>query len=269
MEPEQTPSAGIGFRIVIGLLALTVAIIAFTAINRASDKGAPVPDQGRAPTLTLLARNLPLFEGARNATRIGFEPSGEAVRVNVRFTPDTARVALCPLADMQAPLPRREACRQDIFSGVRQELQAAGLGGVALILSGGGATAHITLEYDDAGRTVDVAIPLLPAPAGASACKDNDCNPFFELRPVRKGAFSATASFTGSDATLFLQQGSVLARSFTATGVPYIEPARASGPSPLSIDAALTANAEYAFGIRHEAGADALTDIRLSARWPT
>jgi hypothetical protein len=128
----------------------------------------------------------------------------------------------------------------------------------------------VRLEYDDGGHQVSAQIPFLPAPESAQACKDNGCNPFFEVTPLRSGTFTATATWKGPAGTLEILQGSVLGRSQTATGIPYREAARANGPPPLSIASGLSSQAEYAVVITQPIGPSAapLTDVFLSASWP-
>jgi hypothetical protein len=98
-------------------------------------------------------------------------------------------------------------------------------------------------------------------------CKDNACNPFFEVLPVRGGAFTATARWTGGAGRVELLEGRVLARSLTSTGIPYRIAATAAGPPPLSIRATMNAPGEYALALSN-ASADDLTRIEIDAAWP-
>src|SRR6266571_1423446 len=186
------------------------------------------------PTVTLLVQNLSLFGGTSQATRIGFQTSSSSTDIKVDVTPDTAQLAVCPLTDVGADIPAATACR-DIGSGVRETVASGGLRAVALVLSGvSSARANVLLEYDDGGRRISVVVPFLAAPAGGPSCADNTCNPFIELKPVRNGPFTATATWQGPRGILQMLQGSVLGRSQTATGIPYREAARATGSAPLS-----------------------------------
>jgi len=248
--PEQQ-NAGIGFRIVVIALAVGIAAIAFSAVNRGGSSRTPAPST-LASTVTLIARNLALVEGEDNAIRIGFRSGGSA-RLILRFVPDTARVMLCPLTEVTQPLASA-SCQADIFSGVRQDIATPGLAGVALVLQAGSAVGDLSVDYDATTRDVSIRLPYLAATARAPGCKDNACNPFFELTPVRAGTFSATATWTGTGATLVLLQGSVVGRSLTATGLPYAEPARESGPSPLHLSSRLSAPAEYAIALQRRCG---------------
>jgi hypothetical protein len=222
------------------------------------------------PTVKLLAQNLSLFPGNDQAVRIGFQTGSSSANIIVDLKPDTAALAVCPLTALGAELPLVATCR-DVGSGVREPITSAGLAAVALVLSGvPSARANVRLEYDDGGHQMSVQIPFLPAPESEQACKDNGCNPFFELTPLRNGTFTATATWKGPAGTLEILQGSVLGRSQTATGIPYREAARANGSPPLSITSRLSSQAEYALAITQPTGATAapLTDVFLSAGWP-
>jgi hypothetical protein len=214
----------------------------------------------------LLAQNLDLFGGDARAVRLGFQPFAETAYVRVQFEPDDARVAVCPLQGVDDAIVHAR-CRNDIGSGVREPITSDGLKAVAIVLTGSGRVrADVRVEFDEAGREVSIRVPALPAPPGAAVCRDNGCNPFFEVRPVRGGAFSARATWSGGGATFVLLSGTVLGRSQTSTGVPYAEAVRRDGRSPLQISTRLSAPAEYALVLRQTTGA--LTDIAIDSRWP-
>jgi hypothetical protein len=243
------------------IFALTLAIAACTG-------GEPARQSG-VPTVKLLAQNLSMFPGNDQAIRIGFQTGSSSANIIVDLTPDTAALAVCPLTALGAELPLITTCK-DVGSGVREPINSTGLAAVALVLSGvPSASANVRLEYDDGGHQMSAQIPFLPAPESAQACKDNGCNPFFELTPLRNGAFTATATWKGPAGTLELLEGSVLGRSQTATGIPYREAARADGKPPVSITSRL-AQGEYALAVTQPIGANAapLTDVFLSASWP-
>src|SRR5205823_3218514 len=153
--------------------------------------------QSGVPTVKLLAQNLSLFPGSDQATRIGFQTGSDSANIIVDLTPDTAALAVCPLTALGAQIPALTTCR-DVGSGVREPITASGLVAVALVVSGvPSARANVRLEYDDGGHQISVQIPFLSALDTAAACKDNGCNPFFELTPLRNGAFTATATWKG------------------------------------------------------------------------
>ena len=264
LDPQPQP-AGIGFRIIVILFAVGIAVVAFSAVNRGS--GPRTPDAGD-PTVTLIARNLTLVSGDDNAIRIGIRSSGSA-RLILRFVPDTARVTLCPLTDLNQSL-QGAPCQADIFSGVRQDIATPGLVGIALVLKDGSAKGDLSIDYDTTARAVSLRVPFIAAASDDPACLDNGCVPFFEVTPVRAGLFTATATWLGSAGTLQLLQGSVLGRSLTATGLPYARAANANGASPLSITARLSAPAEYALVLGGVRGASAtpLSGVSLDATWP-
>ena len=230
---------------------------------------APVKQSG-VPTVKLLAQNLSLFPGSAQAVRIGFQTASGSADIIVDLIPDTASVAVCPLTAVGASMPSVTTCK-DVGSGVREPITSDGLSAIGLVLlSVQSARANVRLEYDDGGHQISVQIPFLPAPESVDACKDNGCNPFFELTPLRNGAFTATAAWKGPVGTLAMLQGSVLARSQTATGIPYREAARKDGAPPLSISSRLSSQGEYALTITQPVGplAAPLTDVFLDANWP-
>lgn len=246
----------------VAAFLLTLALAACTGAGPAKQSG--------VPTVKLLAQNLSLFPGNDQAIRIGFDSGSSSANIIVDLTPDTAALAVCPLTALGADLPLVTTCK-DVGSGVREPITSTGLAAVALVLSGvPSARANVRLEYDDGGHQMSAQIPFLPAPESAEACKDNACNPFFELTPLRNGTFTATATWKGPAGTLEILQGSVLARSQTATGIPYREAARMDGRPPLSITSRLTSQAEYALAITQPTGPSAapLTDVFISASWP-
>ncbi len=241
---------------------LAFAMAACTGGNPAGQSG--------VPTVKLLVQNLSLFPGSDQAVRIGFQTGSSSANIIVDLRPDTAALAVCPLTALGAEIPAPTTCK-DIGSGVREPITASGLAAVALVVSGvPSARADVRLEYDDGGHQISVQIPFLPAPDSAAACKDNNCNPFFELTPLRNGPFTATAAWKGPAGTLTLLQGSVLGRSETATGIPYREAARKDGAPPLTITSQLSSQGEYALAITQPAGPSAapLTNVFLSASWP-
>ena len=246
-------------------VAVFLVIVAF-----ASCTAAGTTKQSGVPTLTLRAQNLQLFPGSGQAVRIGFQTATGSADIIADLTPDTAALAVCPLAALGADIPPVTTCK-DVGSGVRETITSAGLAAVALVVSGvPSARANVRLEYDDGGHAMSVQTPFLAAPDASPACKDNGCNPFFELTPLRNGAFNATAAWKGPAGTLVMLQGSVLGRSLTATGIPYREAARADGSSPLSIATNLSSQAEYGLVITQPPGPAAapLGDVILNSTWP-
>jgi hypothetical protein len=226
--------------------------------------------QSGVPTLTLLAENLQVFSGTDQAVRLGFQSASGSTDIIADLTPDTAALAVCPLTALGGDLPPMAECK-DVGSGVRETITSDGIAAVALVISGvSSAKANVKLQYDDGGHDASAQIPFLAAPDASAACKDNGCNPFFELTPVQNGMFTASAAWKGPTGTLVMLQGSVLGRSLTATGVPYREAARADGPSPLSIKAALSSEGEYALAITEPPGSAAapLQNVILSGSWP-
>lgn len=229
----------------------------------------PTPGQtGPAATrVELVARNIQMSAGEENALRIGFQPKDVAVHLRVERSSNAGRIMVCPLRAVGDPIPEQAACLPDLPDGVREGLTLAGLRGVALVREGEPVTLGIRMEFEEAGREIALRLPVIPRPAVASVCKDNGCNPVFEVLPVRGGRFTATARWTGETGLLQVLEGRVLARSFSSTGIPYRIAGEMSGPSPLTVTATLSAPSEFALVLLNTGRGD-LTDIEIEAAWP-
>lgn len=254
-------------------VAIALALAACTDPSpapRAAPTGTPTP-----PLVTLIAENVLLPTGPENAVRIGFDSFDPSARVIVRDSPASATgastqapsVALCPLAHPADPLPPMAECAL-ANPGVREELTGSpALGGLAIVSREDRlAAVTVVLEYSEGSRAVSVRMPVIRRGLGASVCKDNACNPFFEVLPSRGGEFRASATWSGGEGRLVLLSGRVRARSFSATGVPYGEPASADGRPPLRIRTRLSSPAEYALALTAIDGD--LAAVTVEASWP-
>lgn len=251
-------------RIAFAVLALATAGGILVASRIPEERGG---DGGRPPPVELLAQNLVVFEGRDAALRIAFEPADPSARVIARLDPATARVTLCPLGSLDEPLPPPQECR-DASSGVREDVAGEGLRAVAIVLAGAErATADVRLEFAERGRDVSIAIPRLASPPGLDDCADEGCDTFVEMAPARTGPFRARARWTGNGAELLFLQGRVVARSFTATGLPYKIAGRATGRGPLTVEAHTSAGDEYALFLRSAARSTELRAVRIDASW--
>lgn len=244
------------------LLALLAALTACS-----EDFFDPTPGRGaQAPGVELLGKNIRLMPGEAAAFRISFRPKDPSARVRIERSNPGGRVLACPLRTIDDPLPS-SGCLPDLADGVRENLTMAGLGAVALVREGDPITIDLRLDYEEGGRAFEISMPVVPVPPGASVCKDNACNPFFEVDPIRGGNFTATARWEGGDGKLELLEGRVKARAFSSTGIPYRIAATRTGASLLSIQAQLNAPGEYALTLVN-AGTVELKGIRISATWP-
>ena len=216
----------------------------------------------------LVARNVRVLDGDANAVRIGFGAKDPGAHVRVERSDDTGIIVACPLASVDAPLPAdRAACLPDLPNGVRESISSSDLGAIALIRHGAPVTLEIRVEYQEADRRTSLRFPVVERPAGASVCKDNGCNPVIELIPPSGGRFTATARWAAGSARLEVQEGRVLARSFSSTGIPYRIAGQASGASPLDVSAQLSSPTEYALAVINT-GTTSLTQIAIDAAWP-
>jgi hypothetical protein len=228
----------------------------------------PTPNGKTAlPGVELIGQNIRMIPGAADAIRVSFQPKDPSVRVRIERSSNSGRVIACPLRAIDDPIPPEASCLPDLPDGVREPLTLAGLGAIALVREGDPITIDLLIDYEEGGRTFDISIPVVPAPPGVTTCKDNACNPFFEVIPPRGGAFTATAEWTSGDGKLELLAGRVRARSFSSTGIPYGIAATRAGQSPIRIQAELNSSSEYALALSN-AGAVDLMKIRIHAVWP-
>jgi hypothetical protein len=253
------------------LLACAVAL-ALTGCPRTRGTTEPTPRRSlRPPTVSIVAQNVRLTIDAARAVRFGFVAAEPTIRIIVTYPDTGAIVAACALERFDSPAqdPNRPQCKRELPSGVREELSAPAVGAVAIwVRSGNPVTANVRVEYAEGARprVVRLGFPLLPAPANPSACKDNACNPLVEITPVRGGNFTADATWIGGVARLALLQGRLLAKSFSATGVPYAVPAEDRDGARTSIRARLSSPAEY--GLVVDENRTDITDVVITTRWP-
>ncbi|MFY9587800.1 MAG: hypothetical protein WAT66_10130 [Actinomycetota bacterium] len=249
------------------LLAVLLALAATTAAC-SEDFFDPTPGRSPAPPpVQLIGQHIQMVAGEENAVRVSFKPKDVSVRVRISRSSVEGRVVACPLRTIDDALPPLAKCIADLPDGVRETLTTPQLGAIALVREGAAMTINLVLEYEEGGRTFSIRIPAIDRPSSASACKDNACNPFFEVTPVHNGRFTATVGWVGGVAHVELLEGRVLARAFSSTGSPYRVAAKNDGASPLTVTAQLNAPGEYALAITNPSGAT-LAAIQINATWP-
>jgi hypothetical protein len=249
------------------VLAVALALVAATTAC-GEDFFDPTPGRDASPpSVQLIGQHIQMQPGEENAVRISFKPKDVSVRVRISRSSAEGRVVACPLRTIDDAIPALTQCIADLPDGVRETLTTPQLGAIALVREGAAMTIDLVLEYEEGGRAFSIRIPAIERPASASACKDNACNPFFEVTPLRAGSFTATVGWVGGGARVELLEGRVLARAFSSTGQPYRIAAADAGAAPLSVSAQLNAPGEYALAITNPSGG-ALTAIRIDATWP-
>jgi hypothetical protein len=249
------------------LLAVILALVAATTAC-SEDFFDPTPGRDASPpAVQLIGENIRMQAGEENAVRISFKPKDLSTRVRISRSSVEGRVVACPLRTIDDALPPLDRCIPDLPDGVRETLTTQELGAIALVREGDPIEIDLLLEYEEGERTYSIRIPVIDPPASAAACKDNACNPFFEVKPVRGGRFTATVSWVGGAAHVELLEGRVLARAFSSTGIPYRIAAADDGATPLSLSAQLNAPGEYALALTNRSGAP-LSAIRVDAIWP-
>ena len=248
-------------------LVVLLALVA-TLTGCREDFFDPTPGRNtQAPGVELFGKNIRLVPGAANAFRVSFRPKDPSVRVRIERSGPGGRVIACPLKTINDPLPPETSCLADLPDGVRENFNIPGLSAIALVREGDPITVDLRLDYEEGARTFEIRMPSVLVPQSPAACKDNACNPFFELNPIRGGNFTAGARWSSGDAKLELLEGRVRARAFSSTGIPYRIAATKTGPSPLTIQAQLNAPGEYALTLVN-VGIVELKAIRINATWP-
>ena len=248
------------------LAAMLALVAATTACSE--DFFDPTPGRDAAqPAVQLIGQHIQMVAGEENAVRVSFKPKDVSVRVRISRSSAEGRVVACPLRTIDDAIPPLTQCIADLPDGVRETLTTAQLGAIALVREGAAITIDLVLEYEQGGRVFSIRIPAIDRPSGAAECKDNACNPFFEVKPVRNGQFTAAIGWVGGVAHVELLEGRVLARAFSSTGIPYRIAAKNEGAAPLVVSAQLNAPGEYALAITNP-GSEALTAIRIDATWP-
>lgn len=210
---------------------------------------------------TLHARNLLLGPG--ETIRLELRPGSTGVDLRPEFTPSDARVRLC--REGEAP-----ECFEPIAWGVRTPIRGSGIEALT-IESDRAVTLSLTAEFFPLEPEIRVELPRAPAAPSEAACRENACRALFELVPVRTGTLTAGLTFEGDVGELAVLSGRILARSETATGVPYRVADVDRGSAPLEVSAQLDAGAEFAVvvGQRSGTGAGGVRDLELEMRWPS
>ena len=289
-------------RVVVSL----VAVLGLTLAACGSDGDRGTSDGGtkaRSTTTTtapptasvvLHAHNVELFYDCdtceNRGLRVGLQSPDTTARVRVGSWThaDQFAVYACPVADLATPgaVGRMTTQCTKLAPGTAVEIaHGPGHQGVegtmapsnsfrgtpappnAIVLD------DVTVSYATADRTTVLQGPRIPAPAGASACKDNACNPFFELTPFRAGSLDADAHW-GADTPvarsagrLEILVGEVATHRMSEVGIPYAVPATADGPSPLHVTSTVPST-ESAVALADLDGGRPLQGVALHITWP-
>lgn len=215
---------------------------------------------------TLHARGL--LVAPLEPVQLALHTGATGVRLRPEFSPQDANLRICTLADDAPEDGIREACVDSVAWGVRTPLTGAIES--LRIEADRPITLDLTAEFFPRGDEIALHLPRVPAAPSEGACLDNACRVLLELTPVHTGTLTARAVIDGYEAELAVLSGRILARSETATGVPYRVADRAIGASPLEVSAQLDQGAEFAvvFGRVVGTGVDALRDSTLRISWP-
>jgi len=208
---------------------------------------------------TFHARGLLLAPGER--IRVTLHAGSTGIELRPEFTPQEAQLRICRGTG--------EDCLESVAWGVRTPIRGGNVDAITLEVDRA-VTLSFTAEFFPLEPELVVELPRTPAAASDVACLENACRALFELTPVRTGTLTATGTFAGSSGELAVLSGRILARSETATGVPYRVADIAEGSAPLEVRAQLDAGAEFAVVVGQQpgTGSGGIRDVVLRMRWP-
>jgi hypothetical protein len=176
-------------------------------------------------------------------------------------------VRLCPSSSIDSSQGTLCSMPTD---GVATSVNASGF---VLDASSGAVTLDgITVTYRSTTHAVNMRLPNLAPKPGASVCKDNGCNPFFEYSPHTPGTLRAMGTWDGiATAKLVIEKGAVAAHSYSANGQPYNEldsDMKSSDTAPGKVQVSATVDAsEVAVAMSNE-GARLVRTPTLDITWP-
>lgn len=228
---------------------------------RESPSVSPSPAPARDVTFHAYNVTLPDSEGGTDSgLRMMIDSSDPKVTVRVHggIPSPNNTVFICPIKDLKtAFLP--STCVTPSNNQKVTMPHGTKYGGVEVILIGtgpGGASEttanEIEVAYGASSGSIQVKTPPIAKPAGGSACKDNACNPFFELTPQMTGRLIATATHEGKGtAQLSILVGDVAAHGYSATGTPYDTVDFMDGGFQLKVSGKIRAGDEAALALQN------------------
>lgn len=256
--------------------------------------GASTTTAPSAAPVTLHAYNVELVYDCDTCEnpglRVGVDSTDTTIGVAVTGWTDTDLFALyaCPVPDLGADSPAgppEDDCTELTPGAETAIAHPAGNDGIEITLAPSrsftdAADPPDTVTIEQAAVTYAattnrsmIQLPLVSAPVGASACKDNACNPYFEMTPFTLGSIDARASWgagTPAPSTLGRLQilvGEVSAHRMSETGIAYGVPATSDGPSPRYVVGRVPAS-EAAVALQDLDPTRPLQEIELTITWP-
>ena len=237
----------------------------------------PSPAPAREVTFHAYNVTLPDSEGGTDlGLRVMIDSPDPKVTVRVHggIPSPNNTVFVCPVKDLTATfLP--STCVTPTNNQKVSMPHGTKYGGVEVILIGtgpGGASEttanEVEVAYGASSGSVQVKTPPIAKPAGGSACKDNACNPFFEMTPQLSGRLIATATHQGKGtAQLSIIVGDVAAHGYSATGTPYDSVDFMEGGFQLKVSGKIHASDEAAVALQNT-GTKWLGAATIDITWP-
>ncbi|MHB8512220.1 MAG: hypothetical protein ACYDCC_08550 [Actinomycetota bacterium] len=177
---------------------------------------------------------------------------------------------LCPIATLQS---HDAACKIPQDNRPIRIPHGRKFKGLHVLQTKGAALLDVRVSYHPKDRKITMLLPNVNPQPGASVCKDNGCNPIFELTLRRAGTFTAVATWQGiASGTLDMETGLIAEKSYSTSGAPYHVVAKSSGNSSvhagrLSIKGYLDATTEAAVALRNDGARPLLSPI-ITISWP-
>jgi hypothetical protein len=225
---------------------LGICLIALSACSNSGATSSPAPTSSAAAAstepsagagatsapsggeITFHAYNVHLDKGAEPGAAEFQALVANAGDLTVTLKGSNDHVEVCPLSTLGAK-PDTDGCTSN-SDGVSVKIKTHAVD--VRVTKGTADLEEISVAYPAVSNVVMLRLPnVIPKP-GVSACKDEGCNPFFELTPFRAGDLKAIANWDGiATGSLHVVVGDVTGHAYSAGGEPYPEAAKTSGSS--------------------------------------
>lgn len=158
---------------------------------------------------TFIANNVTLWNSEESdlGFRVLFESPASQVRVRLRGVPaDNQVVSVCPVRGLTQTSPGNtctypantqqvEIRHASRFNGVEVLLLGTAPGGGERLTLG---QIRVIFNGPESGQVTTVKTPPILRPPKGRPCKNNSCNPTFQITPTNTGRLRATTTFEGA-----------------------------------------------------------------------
>ena len=243
-----------------------------------SPSPSPSPSKSALPSnsVKFLAYGLHLDAAAEPGTdsfKVLVDTADANISVTLKGLPaHNTATKLCPIVDFESG-SSIEACVTPQNGVAKNVPHGSMFKGVHVFQTSGTLALDVVIAYHASDRKASMRLPNIAPQPGASVCKDNGCNPFFEMTPRRAGHFDCTATWSGiASGRVDMETGLIAEKDFSAHGNDYHTVAAESGDSSthaanLHITGSLDASTEAAVALRN-AGAKLIHSPTVVITWP-